>query len=491
MILPRKKRFAKKAIELALAYSIFCSTFLHHVGNDDYYGKPFDLESWQWDLIWKPLFATGRFIKGIFRRKYRRALIGLPRNYGKTELAAALILTITGMEPIHNGQYGVIASTKEQASNCFKKLKSMIRLDPTLDALWDCQKNIIVNRENGSEIRIYAYGEDTVQSWHMNVCILDELHVYKDGSVWEAIIAGQKGIPNALAIGITTASGARSGFLWDLLNKDDDDAFYKLWIGLDDKDDFESEKCWEKLCLPSWVNIEDIKDQRKSLTLAKFVRYVLNVFAKEKIEEAAFDEKKIDKCITKEDFDWSRQLTLGLDAAVSGDCFAQGYSYFEGSDCHVYPIIFEAGENTDAHGRYDVIEISNSIIGTHQLHDLVRISGDPAFLQAVSQILEREGGIDVESFSQREWVGMSNASQHLKNLIDDGRLYIHGPHAERLAEHLKNCTKNSGNRDDGMWRIGKIGKGRVLKNDGAVAAAISAVVASTVEDTPICVEIPL
>lgn len=57
-----------------------------------------------------------------FKRKYRRAIIGLPSGYGKSELCAGILLTVATMEPVHNGQYGMVASSKDQIRNVYEKI---------------------------------------------------------------------------------------------------------------------------------------------------------------------------------------------------------------------------------------------------------------------------------------------------------------------------------------------------------------------------------
>ena len=79
--------YSREGLIMARDYEKCLSSMCHHVSNDSYYGKPFLLEPFQRENIWKPIFATGSMEGGRFKRRFRRVIIGLPSGYGKTELA--------------------------------------------------------------------------------------------------------------------------------------------------------------------------------------------------------------------------------------------------------------------------------------------------------------------------------------------------------------------------------------------------------------------
>lgn len=121
-----KTRYSKRGLQIAREYEYCLSSLCHHVSNDQYYGKPFLLEPFQRENIWKPIFACGKMIGGDFQRRFKRGIIGLPSGAGKTEIAAGIMLTVATMEVIYNGQYGVVASSKDQVRNIFEKIATMI-----------------------------------------------------------------------------------------------------------------------------------------------------------------------------------------------------------------------------------------------------------------------------------------------------------------------------------------------------------------------------
>lgn len=147
-------RVSKAGKEEAFAYRLFFETHIKHTDNK-YFGQPFILDDWQWRDIFQATFGQGRLVKAgaerIFERSKRIVVEGVPRSGGKSDLACGILLTVASMEPVYNGEYAVIAYSKEQARKDFGKLKTMIRLDDELRAMWKPLTDCIINTETGGE----------------------------------------------------------------------------------------------------------------------------------------------------------------------------------------------------------------------------------------------------------------------------------------------------------------------------------------------------
>ena len=468
MLATKRRRLSKKGREIAELYEFFAATHLHHVGNDEYYGRPFFLENWQYDNIWEPILATGKMQHGKFARTYRQALIGLPRDGGKTALMCALLLTVANMEPVYNGQYAVIASSKDQARKILRTLKAMIALDPDLRALWEPFKNEVQNRETGALVQVFPYSEAAVQSWHFNAVIADELHVWRDGDMYDAIISGQKSIPNALLLCITTAGRHRSGFLWDWLQRvTDDPTAYVWWLGADDEDDPDDPALWERLALPSWVSVEDIARQRASLSKPAFERYVLNRFPVRESAEHTFTHAQVDACMkAPQEFDFGEPFVLGVDGATSGDSFAIVAHQLtaEGRDAFHEWVFDEPGES----GYYDLDQIEQLIAGIAQQYRC-SVGIDPARLLLMAQHLQDRYGVDIFEVPQSNKI-MCPASDMLARSVRSRDALLDG--CPKLAEHLANCRTMY--REPYGWRFTSLRHGQGTERiDAAIAAAIA------------------
>lgn len=476
-----KTEYTREGLVIARDYEKCLSSMCHHVSNDEYYGRPFLLEEFQRENIWKPIFATGSMVeKGEtvdgrpltrFERRFRRAIIGLPSGLGKTELAAALVLTVATMEVRYNGQYGVVASSKDQVRNIFEKIATMIKLNETWSQQWAINKDVIVHRETGAKIMVLPNKADALESWHFNVLIFDELHVYKDDKVWAAGIKGQKVLDQPLAIGITTAGDSREGFLWNTLAlAENDPGMYVYWLGLDDKDSINSRKAWEKLMVASWVTWESIQDQRNSASSKRaFERYTANRFPTDKNEYSCFTETQIKACSrSKNEFDLDKPFAIGIDGATSGDSYAI-VAYQERKDkngkIQAYTKEWVFDEPTEK-GRYDLVHIMELVADLYQTHYPYVVGIDPNRMIVMAQQLESTYGVEIVSFAQNNPT-MCQATSLVIASVKDKTLHLKG--CPKLQRHLLNTIEDD--KDSFGVRFGKDAK--KSKIDAAIALAIA------------------
>lgn len=479
--------YAPEGLAMARDYERCLSSMCHHVSNDSYYGKPFLLEPFQRENIWKPIFATGRMEGGRFKRRFRRVIIGLPSGYGKTELAAATVLTVATMEVIHNGQYGVVASSKDQVRNIFEKIATMIRLNEIWKDQWEIGKDVITNRETGAKIMVLPNKPDALESWHFNVLIFDELHVYKDSRVWDAGLKGQKVLWNPLSIGITTAADTREGFLWETLEKaSEDPGMYLYWLGMDDGADIDRRESWEPLMCASWVTWESIQDQRGMATSKRsFERYTANRFPSDRDAYSCFTTGELDRCERGENvFDPSRPYTIGIDGATAGDSFAVvAYQELKGDDGRAFGLtkswIFDQPDEETGH--YPLNQIMELIAGVCAEHWPEVVGIDPNRMIVMNSQLNDVYGIDTVAFAQNN-ATMCQAASIVTNLVKEGRLRLSGQW--KLRKHLENTVEEE--REPYGTRFGKDSKRS--KIDGAIALAIAALaynkLVSGSEDAP-------
>ena len=434
----RRPRYSKAGLMEADVREVFAEACLHFVGNDDFYGQPFKLEDWQREEIWRPIFATGRMANGRFVRKHRRALLGAPRIIGKTAIAVAMLLAEANMAPVMNGEYGLIADSADNARKAYQYLASMIRLSPELSKAWRVFKSEIHHLETGAWIRIFPNDIGAVQGYHFNMCILDELHVYRDEEMWQAVISGQRDVPNALTVGITTASNRRSGFLWDLYSETapNDPECWLYWVGVDDGDDPDDERAWRKIMVSPRVTIEQLRGQRAGMTKRAFQRYQLNQFPASLSADAFFEPADIAACKrVSAEIDPAEFCVVGIDGAVNGDTLGVvAYQDVEGRHA------FEswAWERPDgALGTYDLADVADVLTQIYATHDDVLFVCDPARLSFLANWLERERGIILWQFKQTPQQ-MCPASEMLGRAVKAHAAALRGQ--PLLARHCQACV---------------------------------------------------
>lgn len=472
MLRTETEPYTREGMRQAIAKEKCLSTMCHHVANDEYYAQPFLLEPFQREEMWLPLFGSGEMRDGRWRRKYRRAIFCLPSGFGKTELAAAITITVATTEVVYNGEYGVIASSLEQVGKIFNKIGTMIKLDPLLSRQWEIGTKVITHRETGARIMVFPNKADALEGWHLNVAIFDEMHVYKDSRVWDAALKGQKVLTNPLAIGITTAADSREGFLWETLESaKDDPGMYVYWLGMDDGQDIEDPRSWEPLMVASWVTWESIEDQRNSATSRRsFERYTANRFPQDKDAYSCFTHAQIQACLKAgNDWDWDLPFTLGIDGATSGDSFAiVGYQRFvdgDGEEHHnVREWVFDDPDEDTGH--YPLNDIMELVADIYQRHYPAVVGIDPNRMIVMSSQLADVYGVETVSFPQNNAV-MCQATQLVYHLVKSGDLRLAG--CPKTAQHLANAIEE----DKGSYGV-RFGKNSHRdKIDAAVALAIA------------------
>jgi phage terminase large subunit-like protein len=470
-----KVRISKAGARQAKAYELFLSTHIRHVDND-WAGEPFLLEDWQRENIWRPILGAGHMVNGRFARKYRRALIGLPRDGGKTEIAAALLLTIASMEPVPQGEYGVLASSKTQAQKAFRKMKAMILQDPDLRAMWEVFTDTIVHRETGARIIVLPYSEAATQSYHFNVCIIDEYHVHKNASVLEAVISGQKAIWNALTIVITTAGPKREGPLWELIAQWGKDlAAHVYWLGARDHEDMDDRKVWARVKPMSWISMADMEDQFASTSRHSFERYTINRFPLSGEAGRFFTPREIAKTRGHPTIDPKRPSYVTIDGADKSDHFVISLTQKDAAGgINVASWVLE--EPPQELGYYDLEYIEDLLVNIRSELNVTRWALDGNRLRMLMIRMQNTYGFEVEEFPQTNQM-MCPACNALRTVVREGRMHI-GMEQALLVQHLKNSLELP--KQPFGTRIGRVSV--TEKIDGAITLAMGAFLWETAEE---------
>lgn len=421
----------------------FLKNYLKFPGNDSSsYGQAFQLDPWEKE-VWYDIFGTGeKNDLGQFIRRYNRCLIGVPRGVGKTVLASAMILAEATANPVINGQYGLIADSTDNALNAFNTLASLIRMSAELSAVWKVFKKEIVNVETGARISVFPNKVSALQGWHFNFCICDELHVYKNEAVWEAVVSGQRNIQNAIAIGITTAGSERAGFLWNWLQRlreGADPECYYYWVGLDDDDDSDDHETWRKVMISDRITMREMEKMQHGLSPRSFERYQLNRFPMDAEDEPFMSREDVQICeggIT--DFgviDPDEWFVVGIDGAVRGDTLA--IVAVQQQPDGAYATKEWVWDETDRSGVYSLIEVGEVIEMLASANGRPLIICDPARMQMLKNWLYNNRDIELYNFSQTP-KQMCPASELLATYVRKHQIDFSS--APVLAQHCINAV---------------------------------------------------
>lgn len=472
------KRLSRAGREQADAFELFARTFLTFAGESELCGEPYDPGPWLLKNIWRPLFGTGHVDArtGRFVRQYRRALIGVHRGFGKSQLAAVIILTVATMEPLPNGQYGIVADSANNTRMVKDYIKTMIRANRQLSAQWRIYKDVIRNERTGQEIHVYPYKEAALQGKHFHVLVGDELHVWRDDSVWKAAVSGQAKIRNALTIGITTAGSSRDGFLFRQYQKLKADAHgFVCWLGITDSDNPRDRRCWKRVCAAGRVTMDELEEQYEGLadggSAKDFERYYLNRTPMDETEEPFMRRADVEACgrVTRE-IDWSEWFCVGIDGAVNGDTLAMVAAQRQGEE---WALACWAWERPGAMGTHDLLDVADVLqdVCSRGADPLVVV--DPARMQLFVNLLYRERGMELADMAQTPKV-MCPASELLAYAVRKHRAALGGGVGDIgvLARHCVNAVAAE-SKAFGR-RLASTGHGQGTRRiDAAVAAAMA------------------
>lgn len=196
------------AAEADSAVAFFAECLTHVEG--ELAGKPFILEPWQRAIVgalfgWKN--ADGN-------RRYREALIYVPRKNGKTPLAAGIANYVLFCDPERGQQNIVAAGDRDQAALLFRQANGMVQNEPHLAKRCkvfgarggSVQKAITLN-DDPSGFRVISADADTKHGGNLHLAIVDELHVQPNRDLVDTIQTSMasKNRRQPLLIEITTA----------------------------------------------------------------------------------------------------------------------------------------------------------------------------------------------------------------------------------------------------------------------------------------------
>lgn len=459
---PLKTAYSDAGLRKARLIALFMAEHLVHM-DGEYAFKPFVLDEFQLTNIVRPIFAD---VDRHEKRKIRKALVGLPRWGGKSEIMAGLVLACMFVEPKYQGQYYVVARDKNQARIIFNKAKTMVLRDPMLRRACTVFKDEIHVNETGAIFKVLPGDRKSVEGLHADVCLIDEYHVHRDDGIYSAMTSGMIGNwkSGGLLLVTSTAGHERKGPLWNLIKQLRKDPHgYVYWVGAEDDDDPDDPATWAKCCPMPWVTLADIKEAHNTLQAWEFERYHLNRFPSSGAAKA-FSAKRWDELAKrKPDISIERRSALAVDASWWRDSTAFVLDQIdENGDHNVLCWIFYSDE-PGKHINRELVKAR--LLEICEEHDVQRIACDSNFFKTTMLELEAEYGLPVESFPQKP-EPMAAASMNLAEIIQAGR--IRPGKDPELRAHVLNAGVQP---TPYGWRIGRLEDD--MKIDAAIALAIA------------------
>jgi phage terminase large subunit-like protein len=297
-------------------------------------GRPFNLRPWQARIV-RQLFTVGR----DGRRRYRSALLMLPRKNGKTEIAAALAVYFLLLDGEIGAEVYSAAAEKEQAALVFGVAAQMIRNAPELAAeceILESQKRI-VHRASGSFYRALSAEAYSKHGLNPSCVIFDEIHALPDRTLYDVLVTSQGARARPLFFGISTAGYDKHSILWELYSHAKrvleepalDPSFLPVVYEAPAEADWTSEKVW-RACNPALDDFRSLDDMRVLAARAKeipaqentFKRLYLNIWTEQEtrwLSLASWDACRVELDVAALA---GRRCYVGLDLSRTNDLTA-------------------------------------------------------------------------------------------------------------------------------------------------------------------------
>jgi len=175
-------------------------------------GKPLVLDEWQQHLLVRILERCPEGHPRAGQLRYRQVVVSIPRQAGKSLLAA--ILSLYGLlQHCHSPKVLGVARSVQQANVVYGYTADAITQSKTLRSVLSPTGTRGITQARGlGSYKVLPAKPEAVQGYESTLSICDELHVMKP-EIWDAIVASQRAQTDPLLVGITTAGDISSTLL--------------------------------------------------------------------------------------------------------------------------------------------------------------------------------------------------------------------------------------------------------------------------------------
>ena len=327
--------FDPKAAQLALDFFTECLT---HV-KGKLARKPFVLAAWEKSIVanifgWKRLDGT---------RRYREALIYVPRKNGKTTLAGGLVNYVLFCDEEPGAEIYSAAADRDQARLVFEQAAGMVNQEPELLRRGQVLQKAIVLRDHSGAYKPISADANTKHGYNVHMVVVDELHAQPNQDLVDALETSTGSREQPLVIHITTADydkpsicNEKHDYACKVRDRViEDEAFLPVIYETGKDEDWHSEAVWKKAnpCYGEALDVAYFRRKYKKATEKPsfentFKRLHLNMKTEQAERWIQLDEW--DKCLGLEkEHLTGLQCYGGIDLASNTDLAAFGLFFPE------------------------------------------------------------------------------------------------------------------------------------------------------------------
>jgi phage terminase large subunit-like protein len=427
-------------------------------------------------------------------RKYRRALLGLPKGNAKTELAAAIgVCELAGpvtcggwngdhpiAQPRVSPDIPVAAASFEQANTLFQAARTMIDQGP-LAPLFECYETRIHPKDGSGKLYRVAAEAGTNDGRRPSCFIADEVHEWagRKERVHQVLSNGRAKRADSWELNISTAGWNMESLLGRLYKHGkriergeiEDPTFLFVWLEasehLDPSDD---EQLREGIleCSPGvghFLELEDVAQRFREMPEHDGRRYFWNQWAdapEQWLPPGMWDSCQDPERVVPE----GEEIVIGFDGSYAGDSTAIVGATTE-EPHHLFVIgAWEKPEESDSKWRVDILDVEEKIREACQFWSVLSVACDPFRWQRSIAVLEEEGLPMIEWPSHTPGRMVPACAQFYDGLA--GKRITQDGDA-RMAKHVAQCIVKIDSRGPRITKEHKSSK----KIDLAVAAVIA------------------
>lgn len=243
----RKYYYDEAAVE---RFVVFCREYIRHI-KGKWAGKPFDLLSWQLEVV-QNVLGVKKKSDGL--RRYRTAYIEVPKKNGKSLFASAFAIYMLSMDGEQGAEVYAVASTAKQAGIVYDTAKHMVQRSDGLAKYLNAMERAIFHESTLSRFMKLANDADSADGVNPSANFFDELHRFAKRDLYDVLVLSTATRSQPLNFITTTAGWDRTTICYELheialkVMKGDivDDSFYAMVYGADIDDDWTDPEVWRK-----------------------------------------------------------------------------------------------------------------------------------------------------------------------------------------------------------------------------------------------------
>lgn len=384
----------------------------------------FNLEQWQKDMLatlygWKRPDGT---------RRYREALIAVPRKNGKTSCVAGLGLYNLRCDNERGPEVYCAAFSRDQATLVFDPAAAMVSASPIMSdqlTVHESTKRIVYQGANGFLRAIPAEAASS-HGFNASAVIFDELHTQTSRDLYDVLKTSQGARKQPLFISITTAGHDRHSICWEVWDyarkvRDGvirDPYFLPVIYELREDEDWTDEAVWRRVN-PNYgvsVSAEYLQEAfRRATEIAAYENTFRNLHLNQWTEQANrwFSLNRWDVGSDDIEIPYGCECWAGLDLSTTTDISAFVMLFPFNEHMVVKPIFWVPQDSARIREQRDRVPYSQwaqqgfmrSTPGASVDYDVIR--------RDINALREQ---FNINTIAVDRW----NATQLVKQLSDDG-----------------------------------------------------------------------